>query len=264
MKWLKKGFCGTSLKKHTYFVASLDMAISLGAMILGFVVILYPARYVSQPDIVSSDSTQVQIDMEEKFSNETSDLLAAASNITEVDEIEDGEISSAETHHYRERLKDIQDEGVEVIITAMVTIVTTVLLVLGARKNKSVYFVPWLAENVTAIVIAVGMAVIKLLSGTSKSVTGTVIGLLIFIPLYSYLVFGVASYYVTLRRMKQHSHQIISSVMQGGGSYQDGVNFDRLPSVDDIGKEMQALPANTATRINEGADRRDDVLYFSI
>ena len=32
---------------------------------------------------------------------------------------------------------------------------------------------------------------------------------------YSYLVFGVASYYVTLRRMKQHSHQIISSVMQG-------------------------------------------------
>ena len=82
-------------------------------MILGFVVILYPARYVSQPDIVSSDSTQVQIDMEEKFSNETSDLLAAASNITEVDEIEDGKISSAETHHYRERLKDIQDEGVE-------------------------------------------------------------------------------------------------------------------------------------------------------
>ena len=129
-------------------------------MILGFVVILYPARYVSQPDIVSSDSTQVQIDMEEKFSNETSDLLAAASNITEVDEIEDGKISSAETHHYRERLKDSQDEGVEgnikyiyvfllkfsldkfysfsllyiVIITAMVTIVTTVLLVLGARK----------------------------------------------------------------------------------------------------------------------------------
>ena len=54
------------------------------------------------------------------------------------------------------------------------------------------------------------------------------------------------------------------SVFLGGGSYQDGVNFDRLPSVDDIGKEMQALPANTATRINEGADRRDDVLYFSI
>ena len=52
-------------------------------------------------------------DMEEQFSNETNDLLAAAFNITEVDEIENGDISSAETHHYRERLKDIQDEGVE-------------------------------------------------------------------------------------------------------------------------------------------------------
>ena len=82
-------------------------------MILGFVVILYPARYVSQPDRVSSDSTQVQNDMEEQFSNETNDLLAAAFNITEVDEIENGDISSPETHHYRERLKDIQDEGVE-------------------------------------------------------------------------------------------------------------------------------------------------------
>ena len=129
-------------------------------MILGFVVILYPARYVSQPNIVKSDSIEVQNDMEEQFLNETNDLLAAASNITEVNDIEDGDISSAETHHYRERLKDIQDEGVEgkikyihftilklpldksysflllciVIITAMVTIVTTVLLVLGARK----------------------------------------------------------------------------------------------------------------------------------
>ena len=32
---------------------------------------------------------------------------------------------------------------------------------------------------------------------------------------YSYLVFGVASYFVMIRRMKKHSTQIISSVMQG-------------------------------------------------
>ena len=105
-------------------------------MILGFVVILYPARYVSQPDIVSSDSTQVQIDMEEKFSNETSDLLAAASNITEVDEIENGDISSAETHHYRERLKDIQDEGVE----GNITYIDVFLLKFPLDKFNSFYY----------------------------------------------------------------------------------------------------------------------------
>ena len=147
-------------------------------MILGFVVILYPARYVSQPNIVKSDSIEVQNDMEEQFLNETNDLLAAASNITEVEEIENGEISSAETHHYRERLKDIQDEGVEgkikyihftilklpldksysflllciVIITAMVTVVTTVFLVLGARKVNHGFHTYDLTEQIIRII----------------------------------------------------------------------------------------------------------------
>lgn len=264
MRWLKKGFCGTSLKKHTYFVVSFDLALSIGAMLIGFVVIVYPEKYISMPDVVQDDFSQTAEEMEKIFTNETNTEIAAAVNQSEIERIESGNISSNERFHYLERLKDAQDEGVEVIITAMVTIVTTILLVVGVRKSKSLYFIPWLAENVTAILIAIGVAVIRLLSGTARSVTGTMIGLLIFIPLYSYLVFGVASYFVMIRRMKKHSTQIISSVMQGDGSYQDGVKFDQLPTVDEIGKEMQAFPANTATRINDGADRRDDVLYFSI
>lgn len=265
MRWLKKGFCGTSLKKHTYFVVSFDMALSIGAMLLGFVVIVYPEKYISMPDSVDDDFSRAAEEMVEMFVNETNTEISAAANNSEViEEIKNGNISSHERFHYRERLKDAQDEGVEVIITAMVTIVTTILLVVGVRKSKSLYFIPWLAENVTAISIAVGVALIRLLSGTARSITGTIIGLLIFIPLYSYLVFGVASYFVMIRRMKKHSTQIISSVMQGDGSYQDGIKFDQLPTVDEIGKEMQAFPANTATRINDGADRRDDVLYFSI
>jgi len=261
---VKKGFCGTSLKKHTYFVVSFDLALSIGAMLIGFVVIVYPEKYISMPDVVQDDFSQTAEDMEKIFTDETNTEIAAAVNQSEIERIESGNISSNERFHYLERLKDAQDEGVEVIITAMVTIVTTILLVVGVRKSKSLYFIPWLAENVTAILIAIGVAVIRLLSGTARSVTGTMIGLLIFIPLYSYLVFGVASYFVMIRRMKKHSTQIISSVMQGDGSYQDGVKFDQLPTVDEIGKEMQAFPANTATRINDGADRRDDVLYFSI
>jgi len=241
------------------------MALSIGAMLLGFVVIVYPEKYISMPDSVDDDFSRAAEEMVEMFVNETNTEISAAANNSEViEEIKNGNISSHERFHYLERLKDAQDEGVEVIITAMVTIVTTILLVVGVRKSKSLYFIPWLAENVTAILIAIGVALIRLLSGTARSITGTIIGLLIFIPLYSYLVFGVASYFVMIRRMKKHSTQIISSVMQGDGSYQDGIKFDQLPTVDEIGKEMQAFPANTATRINDGADRRDDVLYFSI
>ena len=64
--------------------------------------------------------------------------------------------------------------------------------------------------------------------------------------------------------MRLNRQQFKNLQFLGDGSYQDGIKFDQLPTVDEIGKEMQAFPANTATRINDGADRRDDVLYFSI
>lgn len=271
MHWVKKGLCGISLKKHTYCVVSLDMVISIAMMVLGFVVILYPERYISHPD-ESFHHPQIEVqEVTERFTNQTTPDMSTAFNKSEVEHNEKEKIptgavekDSDEDFHHSERLKDLQDEGVEVIITAMVTVVTTIMLVLGVRKNKSVFFVPWLAENVAGLVVAVGVSVIRLLSGTARSVPATIVGLVVIIPAYSYLVFGVASLYVMVRRMKQHSHQIISSVMQGSASYQDGVNVDRLPSVDEIGKEMQAFPANTATRMNDGVDRRDDVLYFSI
>ena len=64
--------------------------------------------------------------------------------------------------------------------------------------------------------------------------------------------------------LRRDSIEFFLLSLKGDGSYQDGIKFDQLPTVDEIGKEMQALPANTATRINDGVDRRDDVLYFSI
>ena len=141
-------------------------------MMLGFVVIVYPEKYISLPDIDQDDFSREAEDVKEKFLNETNAEIAAAGNSSEVERIESGNISSHERFHYLERLKDAQDEGVEgmhsymlhyvslcpsnagdgyrynsililnfsVIITAMVTIVTTILLVVGVRKVSKRYF----------------------------------------------------------------------------------------------------------------------------
>ena len=101
------------------------------------------------------------------------------------------------------------------IITAMVTIVVTLLLIYGVKSNKSFYFLPWLVENVTGVVIAFGVSGVKLLSGTTGSVVGSLIFMFVILPCYCYWIYGVASLFVILRRMKKHTHQIISSVMQG-------------------------------------------------
>ena len=97
----------------------------------------------------------------------------------------------------------------------MVTIVVTLLLVHGVASNKSIYLLPWLAESVTGMVISFGVATVQLLAGTSSSVAGSLVFILVVIPCYGYWVFGVASLFVMLRRMKKHTREIISSVMQG-------------------------------------------------
>ena len=97
----------------------------------------------------------------------------------------------------------------------MVTIVVTLLLIYGVKSNKSFYFLPWLVENVTGVVIAFGVSGVKLLSGTTGSVVGSLIFMFVILPCYCYWIYGVASLFVILRRMKKHTHQIISSVMQG-------------------------------------------------
>ena len=79
-------------------------------MVLGFVVIVYPEKYISAPDNAAPQEAK---EMNERFLNETNNEIAVASNISEVKRIENGNISSDERYHHLERLKDIQDEGVE-------------------------------------------------------------------------------------------------------------------------------------------------------
>ena len=82
-------------------------------MLIGFVVIVYPEKYISMPDVVQDDFSRAAEEMEEVFINETNTEIAAATNQSEIERIESGNISSNERFHYLERLKDAQDEGVE-------------------------------------------------------------------------------------------------------------------------------------------------------
>ena len=46
MRWLKKGLCGMDLHKQTYIVAVFDLLVSAAIMVMGFVVIIYPEKYI--------------------------------------------------------------------------------------------------------------------------------------------------------------------------------------------------------------------------
>ena len=91
-------------------------------MVLGFVVILYPERYISHPD-ENLHHPQIEVqEVTERFTNQTTADIPTALNISEVEQNENEKIStgaiaiekdSDEDFHHSERLKDLQDEGVE-------------------------------------------------------------------------------------------------------------------------------------------------------
>ena len=101
MAWLKRGLCGMDLRKHTYIIASLDILLSVAAMIVGFLVIINPEKYIS------AGEANMAV-------NETlGELVAADGNVTEAEQIEEGVIGSPEQFHYLERVKDLQNQLVE-------------------------------------------------------------------------------------------------------------------------------------------------------
>jgi len=262
MKWLKRGLCGMDLRKHTYIVATFDLFISVAAMIMGFVVIIYPEQYVT-------GGVEVHQLTQELINETQSDVPVAIlfGNSSDVKRVREEITASREQFHYVERIKELQNEIVEGIITAMVTIVVTLLLIYGVKTNKCFYFLPWLVENVTGVAIAFGVSGVKLLSGTTNSVVGSLVFMFVVVPCYCYWVYGVASLYTLLRRMKAHTHEIISSITQGSGAYHDGVNFEQVH--EELQKEMQVgPPANTNLQLQTNnlppGFRREDVMYFSI
>jgi len=309
MKWLKRGICGIDLRKHTYIVAAFDLFFSVAGIVMGFIVIIYPENYVSQyppapafgevtaTTMLANASTSPPPEManttvmtalmagdesasEEPPAKDWPDHVDSPSDFGIKALNDEGLFVTTEQFHYIERVKALQNQVVEGLITAMVTVVVTLFLLHGVRSGKSVFFLPWLAENVTGLIVSFGVCSVQLLSGTSRSVVGSLIFMFAIVPFYAYWIYGVASLFVLIRRMKKHTREIISSVMQGSGAYQDGVNFEQLH--EELSKEINlssiAQPpppqpnqptlsvtgSSTATPAPLAVTRRDDVMYFSI
>ena len=147
--------------------------------------------------------------------------------------------------------------------------IISIMLYMGAKQNKSLYFVPWLTENVIGLCAGITHALIMAMSGflvNAHVIRYVLIGFLI-VSLSTFCIYSVLSHFLLLRKMKKHSKEIINSVMSGNG-YQT-TNYDRM--TEELGREMTVIsPGSGRGRAGAGqqpedkmADR-DDVLYFSL
>lgn len=139
---------------------------------------------------------------------------ALEKNITE--ELELGHISPQDAKYHSMGLLETQKRGIKVVVGCLVSMIVSIMLFVGSKKNKSTFFVPWLTEQMIAVTVGILQSLIMAMGGflTHISVAMGILGALVF-TINSLLIYAVLSHFLLLRQMKQHSNQIINSVMSG-------------------------------------------------
>lgn len=243
--WLKRGICGIDLKKQTGAIGTLYCLVCLAGMIFGFICIDSPETIVGQVSQV--------------VQQETSDEESVAESSDVADAILNGTITFQDRIVRDEYIRSVQESGVRNVVASLVTMILSVILLIGVRQGKSVMLVPWIAEQCTAFCVAFVYLAIKGLGGYLQFSIGTCITVICWFTVTFFCTYAVISYFVMLRRMKRHSKDIISSVMNTAG-YQSGFNYERMQ--EDLGREMQVVPPGRDRADEEKV--RDDIMYFSI
>ena len=152
-----------------------------------------------------------------------------------------------------------------VVVTSLVSCIISILLFIGAKHGRSLYFVPWLTEQVVALTVGTIQGLLNAMGGLLLHVS-VVHGFIFFfiVSISCLFIYCVVSHFMLLRAMKKHSKEIINSVMAGNG-YQT-TNYDRM--TEELGREMTEVPPGRARAEPEdnkaNAPNRDDILYFSI
>ena len=128
--------------------------------------------------------------------------------------IENGSLSPHDDKYYQMALLHTQKRGIKVVLGCVCTIIVSVMLFMGAKNNKSLYFVPWMTEQIIALCVGVIKTVIMAMGGFLNHVGAfaAFFGFLIFL-VNGFLIYSTVSHFVILRKMKKHSKEIIQSVM---------------------------------------------------
>ena len=102
------------------------------------------------------------------------------------------------------------------VVTCLVSCIISILLFIGARHGRSLYFVPWLTEQVIALAVGSIQGLLMAMGGLllHVSVAHGFIAFFIF-AISCLFIYSVTSHFMLLRAMKKHSKEIINSVMAG-------------------------------------------------
>ena len=102
------------------------------------------------------------------------------------------------------------------VVGSVVSIVVSIMLFLGAKQGKSLFFIPWLTEQIIALSAGIIHGLIMAMGGFLMEIKAfEIVLVMVIFVISSFMIYSVLSHFFILRKMKQHSQDIINSVMTG-------------------------------------------------
>ncbi|TRY78223.1 hypothetical protein TCAL_15315 [Tigriopus californicus] len=128
--WLSKGLFGWGLKQQTIATAIFYISLSLISLVMGFVVVSSPESFISD------DDKPLQVLAREEDDQLAQEYWYFKLNLTE-DAFSHVENRSRERHHFQTLRMHLINEGIEMVLGSLITIVVSGLVIYGIKKVGS-------------------------------------------------------------------------------------------------------------------------------
>jgi hypothetical protein len=200
---IHRGLCGVSLKMQC-------LSIGITYSILSTVVIFIASMMLHNPlsfvDLKMAKTAHTHRDIS---ANKT-DLETSGEDESAMDELE----------HVTSRLiREVGQNGIEMLLGGFATLIVSVLLIQGIRQNKTSWIFPWVVESIVSCVGGFTMFLIRVASPASISVLKAFL-VVFYFAISIYFILSVYSYYMIVKIQKKNithflDHDFLSGQAEG-------------------------------------------------
>lgn len=211
--YIQRGVCGVTLRLQCLTIGITHIAVSLISIILASLMLRHPLYYLDL-NAMGEDASE--------FAN-------ISANSTELEDLEDKTAMDEEERLTRGAIHDVEEEGIELLVGGIASMVTSVLLVQGIRQEKIGLIFPWVIVTILEMVAAFISFAMRMSSPHPLPFL-KIFAAMIYFSISSYFTLSVYSYYQIIKIKKRKVITFLDHEFQGGeGSWYHALQEEPVP-----------------------------------
>jgi len=196
---IHRGLCGVSLKMQC-------LSIGITYSIMSTVAIFVASLMLHNPISFINLNLAKTVHNHEDISANQTDPQTPEEDESAMDELE--EVTNR-------LIREVGQNGIEMLIGGFATLIVSILLIQGIRQNKTSWIFPWVVESIVSCVGSFTMFLIRVASPASISVLKAFL-VVFYFAISIYFILSVYSYYMIIKIQKKNITHFLDHDFQSG------------------------------------------------